>query len=155
MTRLVLSFAAFLSITALTAANASAQTQSQPACFELSRDGQAFSRTPERLCIWQNGTSNRYTIRLQTGMTPSDVVVFNFDLTERVRSADRNRDVFSLSNPSNSIFNELAIRFDGTRNVSAGTETGTVRVGSTTFHYRKVAHPSAAPPPAVAPSATS
>ncbi len=133
---------------------ANAQTQTQPSCFELSRDGRSFSRTPERLCISQDGASNHYTIRLQTGITPVDVAVFHLDLTERVRCADCNRDVYSIANPSNSVLNELAIRFNGTRVLNTGAESGTVRVGATTFHYRRVASAPATQPPPPSPAAS-
>lgn len=105
-------------------------------CFELSLDGKTWSKTPERLCITSGvGTAE---IRLESGMpTAKQVAVFHLDLTRRAKCIDCNKDRFALSNPSNSVFNALEIVFDGKRDVRAGTETGTVSIGKTTFHYRK------------------
>jgi hypothetical protein len=111
---------------------------SAPACFELSPDGKAWSRTPELLCVG-SGDKN-VAITLKTGMPPNiaEVAVFHLDLTARVRCIDCNKDVFSLSNPTNSVFNALKISFDGKRDVKAGTETGAVSIGKTKFRYRAV-----------------
>lgn len=105
-------------------------------CFQLSRDGKAWSRTPERLCIGP-GTTN-VEIKLQTGMpTATDVATFRFDLKTRAKCIDCNKDVFALLNPENSVFNTLAITFDGKRDVKAGTEAGTLTIGKTKFFYRR------------------
>lgn len=111
-------------------------TPAAPTCFQLSPDGQMWSKTPERLCI-ASGFKN-VEIKLQTGMpTPTDVAVFRFDLKTRVKCADCNKDVFALTNPENSVFNALAITFDGKRDLKTGAESGTVTVGATKFFYRR------------------
>ena len=109
-----------------------------PACYELSADGKAWSRTPELLCV--DGKDKAATITLKTGMppNPTEVAVFHLDLTARVRCIDCNKDVYGLANPSNSVFNALSIRFDGKRDLKAGTETGAVSIGKTKFRYRLV-----------------
>lgn len=106
-------------------------------CFELSKDGKLWSRTPERLCI---GAGDRNVeIKLQTGLPPSptDVATFRLDLKTRAKCLDCNKDVFALTNPENSVFNALSITFNGKRDVKAGTETGTLSIGKTKFFYRK------------------
>ena len=46
--------------------------------------------------------------------------------------------MFALANPENSVFNALAITFDGKRDPKApGTESGTLTIGKTKFFYRK------------------
>lgn len=115
-----------------------APPQPSPAqCFELSKDGKAWSKTPELLCVG-DGDKN-VEIKLTTGMppTPTEVAVFHLDLKARVRCADCNKDVFALTNPENSIFNQLQISFTGKRDLKAGTETGTLTIGKTKFFYRK------------------
>lgn len=109
-----------------------------PACYELTAPGKAWSRTPELLCV--DGKDKAATITLKTGMppNPTEVAVFHLDLTGRVRCIDCNKDVYSLANPSNSVFNALQISFDGKRDVKAGTETGTLSIGKTKFKYRLV-----------------
>src|SRR4051812_3433434 len=75
-------------------------------CFELSKDGKAWSKTPEQICV--GAGDKNVEIKLETGMpTPTDVAVFHLDLKTRVRCADCNKDVFALLNPENSIFNTL------------------------------------------------
>ncbi|MBK8169172.1 MAG: hypothetical protein IPK60_02370 [Sandaracinaceae bacterium] len=135
--------ASFLGLALVFSAAASASAQSSPAtqCYELSNNGTAWSRTPERLCVERQGETSRYVVRLQTGMAPADIVVFHFDLLARVRCADCNRDEFGLSNPSNSVLNALRIVFNGTRDATTHVERGTLTIGQTTFHYRSVAAP--------------
>lgn len=109
---------------------------STTSCYELSKDGKAWSKTPERMCV---GTGDKNVeIKLQTGMpTPTDVAVFHLDLKTRAKCIDCNKDVFALLNPENSVMNQLAITFNGKRDVKTGTETGTLTVGKTKFFYRK------------------
>lgn len=110
---------------------------SGPTCFELSKDGKAWSKTTEQLCI--GAGDKAVEIKLQTGMpSPQTVATFTLDLTARARCIDCNKDVFSLSNPSNSVFNQLSIKFDGKRTAkSPAVESGTVLIGATKFFYRK------------------
>jgi hypothetical protein len=106
-------------------------------CFELSKDGKLWSRTPEQLCI---GSGDKAVeIKLQTGMpTATTVASFTLDRTTRAKCIDCNRDVYSISNPQNSVFNQLAITFHGKRDPKApGTESGTLTIGKTKFFYRK------------------
>jgi hypothetical protein len=110
---------------------------SGPTCFELSKDGKLWSRTPEQLCV---GTGDKAVeIKLQTGMpTATTVASFTLDRTVRAKCIDCNKDVYALSNPENSVFNQLAITFNGKRDPKApGTETGTLTIGKTKFFYRK------------------
>ncbi|CAN5737612.1 hypothetical protein BH11MYX3_BH11MYX3_16480 [soil metagenome] len=108
----------------------------QPICYELSSDGKAWSKTPEVMCVAL--TDKTATITLESGMPPNPtrVAVFQLDLKRRVRCLDCNKDVFALSNPSNSVFNALQISFDGTRDVTRGSEQGSVSIGKTRFRYR-------------------
>jgi len=110
---------------------------SGPTCFELSKDGKLWSRTPEQLCV---GTGDKAVeIKLQTGMpTATTVASFTLDLKTRAKCIDCNKDVFALTNPENSVFNQLAITFNGKRDPKApGTESGTLTIGKTKFFYRK------------------
>jgi hypothetical protein len=73
---------------------------------------------------------------MRTGLAGDrEVARFSLRLLERVKCIDCNRDLFGIDNPSNSIFNELQVRFDGNRDLASGRELGTVAVGSTTFFY--------------------
>lgn len=132
-----------LFVTTAVAAQPSKAPDVQPAppptatCFELSKDGKLWSRTPERLCI--GAGDKNVEIKLQTGLPPSptDVATFRLDLKTRARCIDCNKDEFALTNPENSVFNALSIKFNGKRDVKAGTETGTLSIGKTKFFYRK------------------
>jgi hypothetical protein len=109
---------------------------SKPICYELSSDGKAWSKTPEVMCVALTGRTA--TITLESGMPPdpTQVAVFKLDLKSRVRCLDCNKDVFALSNPSSSVFNALQISFDGRRDVTRGSEQGTVSIGKNRFRYR-------------------
>lgn len=110
---------------------------SSETCFELSADGNAWSKTPEVLCV--GAGSKHVVLSLLTGLPTgrATVATFHLDLTSRVKCAECNQDQFALANPSNSVFNALAIKFEGKRDLQAGTETGVVSIGSTSFHYRR------------------
>ena len=64
------------------------------------------------------------------------VAVFNLNLLERARCVDCNQDVFGLTNPSNSTFNALSIKFDGVQDILTRKESGTVTIGTTKFFYQ-------------------
>ncbi len=109
-------------------------------CYQVSSTAGAWSRTPELLCVAQtDAQENKYDITLRSGMPfqQETVATFSLNLVSAVRCMDCNKNVYALSNPSNSTFNALAIRFDGQRDIRAQTEEGTVTIGSTLFHYRK------------------
>lgn len=108
------------------------------ACFQLEAKAKDISKEPQLLCVEQIGAS--YALRLSTGLPGSatEVAVFNFQLQSRARCMDCNQDVFALTNPSNSVFNKLSIEFNGTRDIVAKTESGTVKIGATQFYYRAV-----------------
>ena len=109
-------------------------------CYQLSTDGQLWSRTPELLCVVDAANAQENAVvTLTTGLMPKTIATFNLNLLERVRCLDCNRDVYGVANPSNSIFNQLKISFDGQRpfvNGAQQRETGTLQVGDTTFYYR-------------------
>ncbi|MDB4954160.1 MAG: hypothetical protein JWO36_1729 [Myxococcales bacterium] len=140
----ILSALFLLSMTTLAVADDATKPRVTPAvappnvtiCFQLSADGKAWSKTPELLCVGQGDKA--VEIKLTAGIPLVDVAVFHLDLKSRVRCSDCNKDEFALTNPSNSVFNQLAIKFDGKRDVTAGTETGTVSIGRTSFHYRRM-----------------
>ena len=111
------------------------------ACFQLEAKAKDMTKEPQLLCVEPVGTAgSTYTLRLSTGRPGSatEVAVFNFQLQSRARCIDCNMDVFALTNPSNSVFNKLSIVFKGKRDVAAGTESGTVKIGATQFYYRVV-----------------
>lgn len=104
-------------------------------CYQLSRDGLSFSRTPEVMCIKNGAYENTARITLETGLMSRRVVaVYEFDLLQRARCLDCNQDVYGVSNPANSLFNDMQIRFYG--NGAGESEAGTVNIGTTRYHYR-------------------
>lgn len=110
-------------------------------CYSISTDKDAYSRTPELLCVDESGGDNLAVITLKSGMPfggqQQVIATFNLNLVERVRCMDCNEDVFAVANPSNSSFNALAVKFHGVRDRMNGMkEIGTVSVGSTVFYYR-------------------
>lgn len=108
-------------------------------CYELSTNETSWSRTPERLCITEM-TDNRYLITLKSGIlfNEKEFARFNVNLLSAVRCMDCNMNVYGLSNPSNSVFNELSIRFNGKVDIRNRAEWGTVQIGQTSFYYRSV-----------------
>lgn len=107
-------------------------------CYSLSRDGVAWSRTPETLCVAEGRADlDPYTIELRTGLPPrtETVATFRYALLARARCMDCNHDVFGVLNPSNSIFNDLSIEFNGKIDMSTGVETGKLKIGGTEFFY--------------------
>ncbi len=122
-------------------------------CFEVSRDGKSWSKTPELLCVSQIKDA-QYTLTLKTGIPGSqqEVATFHLDLLSRVKCIDCNKDTFGLANPTNSVFNTLQVKFDGKRDVKTMQETGTVKLGATVLHYRGSAGKPVTPPPAPAPA---
>ena len=110
-------------------------------CYQLSENGSIFSKTPELLCVNDlGGVPPAYEITLKTGFpTQTTLVTFNFDLLQRAKCLDCNADIYGVANPSNSIFNNLQIKFDGQREVFGDhSESGTVEIGSNRFFYRSL-----------------
>ncbi len=110
-------------------------------CYQVSTNGSSWSQTPELLCVSEmDSLTSKYDITLKTGLlfNQQTIATFSLNLTSSVSSTDSNKNVYSLSNPTNSIFNALAIRFDGKRNIEDDKEIGTVEIGSTKFHYRSI-----------------
>lgn len=112
----------------------------QEVCYQITANKDFWSRTPEMLCVMGDVQDDKYTITLKTGLSMYEQVfaTFNVNLLQRIRCADCNKDLFGLANPSNSAFNELSIRFDGTRNLTARSEQGLVFVGANKFFYRSL-----------------
>ena len=108
-------------------------------CYQLSSSSTAWSRTPETLCVEMDSDNSSAILKLTSGLpfNSQTVAVFNMDLLLRARCLDCNKDVFGVANPTNSVFNNLQIKFDGARDISTGAEQGKVQIGGTTFFYRK------------------
>jgi hypothetical protein len=107
-------------------------------CYQLSNNGTQWSRTPELLCVAGPNSQSKFEITLERGVIRREVVAtFELDNLSRARCLDCNGDVYGVKNPSNSIFNNLKISFDGMRNLRADTESGTLTIGDTKFFYRK------------------
>jgi hypothetical protein len=116
-----------------------AAAQAAPRCYQLSVDGEVFSRTPEVLCVDEDAGRGAATITLETGMIRTTIATFQLDLLERARCIECNADRFGILNPSNSIFNELSVKFDGQRTFGEDAgETGTLTIGVNEFHYRSI-----------------
>lgn len=119
------------------ALNASGAEES---CYRLSRDGHSWSRTPELLCIKSmDGEDQKFEITLKSGLPGNQEVfaTFNYGLISRARCPEHNQDVYGVLNPENSIFNMLSIQFGGERQLRSGTESGTIKIGTVTFNYKK------------------
>ncbi|MBK9322466.1 MAG: hypothetical protein IPM97_05860 [Bdellovibrionaceae bacterium] len=108
-------------------------------CFQLTTAKDSWSKTPELLCIEEDAENNEYLLTLKSGMpfNQKTVATFNLNLLQRARCVDCNADVFGVENPSNSIFNQLAIKFKGKRDLKNRHEEGTVSIGSTQFFYQR------------------
>lgn len=112
-------------------------------CYQLSRDGKAWSKTPESICVSTRDESENVMITLKTGLTWEEktVATFNLELIESLRCGPNcNGNIYGLSNPSNSLFNELKISFNGliTKNSSGQeVESGTVDIGKNRFFYMR------------------
>lgn len=121
---------------ALLATQASAFAAEQ--CFQVTTVKDAWSRTPELLCIDENEGKNEYALSLKSGLSfnQQTIAIFSLNLLQRARCMDCNQDIYGVSNPSNSSFNKLAIRFDGKRDRETMREEGTVFIGETKFFYR-------------------
>ncbi|MDD2773846.1 MAG: hypothetical protein PHP45_09160 [Elusimicrobiales bacterium] len=111
-------------------------------CYQLSADEGSFSRTPEVLCVTHLGQPPKnieIVLAINDVGNIREIGILHLDLLKRVRCLDCNKDVYGVSNPSNSVFNKLAIEFDGKRDLSKGEESGMVKIGENLFHYRKIA----------------
>lgn len=102
-------------------------------CYQISEQAHVWSRTPEDICVEFNDDESMAHITLEEGLTINRRVVGSFDLD--VISNTNKRREFGLSNPSNSVFNQLSIVFKVSPS-SGSVEMGTVSVGETKFYYR-------------------
>ena len=109
-------------------------------CYQVSATKDAWSKTPELLCVDGDIKANNFTLTLKSGLpfNQTTVATFNLNLLERAKCIDCNQDLFGLANPSNSSFNVLSIQFNGTRDISSMKEEGTVSIGATTLYYRSL-----------------
>lgn len=115
-------------------------TPGKEKCYQITADKKGrYARTPELLCLTQGPGKSKYVLTLKTGVPPTQkIVIFNFDLLERARCSDCNKDTFGVAAPANSSFNSLKIRFDGERDLKKGTEKGVLHIGTTDFRYRSM-----------------
>jgi len=109
-------------------------------CYQVSATKDAWSRTPELLCVDGDIQANNFALTLKSGLpfNQTTVATFNLNLLQRARCMDCNQDVFGLANPSNSSFNALSIQFNGKRDMTTMKEEGTVSIGATTLYYRSL-----------------
>jgi hypothetical protein len=107
-------------------------------CFDISTVKDSWSRGSETLCVDGNLPSDLFTITLKTGtyLHEATIATFNLSLLSRVRCFGCNKDVFGVAVPSNSAFNSLEIKFDGTVDQTTAKESGTVTIGLNSFYYR-------------------
>ena len=106
-------------------------------CYQLSAKAGQFSRTPEVMCV-NLADKGAAKITLKTGLMPKTIAVFNLDYLQGVKCLNCNQNLYGISNPSNSVFNELRVQFDGTYDPTAKEETGTVKIGENLFYYRSL-----------------
>lgn len=109
-------------------------------CYQVSDTKDAWSKTPELICVDGDVKTNKFTLTLKSGLpfNQTTVATFNLNLLVRAKRADYNQDLFGLANPSNSSFNALSVQFNGTRDLTAMREEGTVSIGATTLYYRSL-----------------
>ena len=117
----------------------SAVFAAQETCYEVSFSPTSWSRTPESLCLMETGDME-YMITLKSGLPfggqEKEIAKFNLTLLQQARCMDCNANLYGVGNPSNSVFNALAVHFDGKIDRSTRKESGTVFIGQTKLFYR-------------------
>ena len=108
-------------------------------CYHLAAQRDAWSRTPELLCV-SAGEGERYRLSVKTGIPLREVARFDLPLLERARCIDCNKDRFGVPETGSAI-GQLTVQFDGKRDTRAGREWGTVQLGSTRLYYRSASRP--------------
>lgn len=115
-------------------------------CYQVSANKKFYAKTPELLCISEASLSHSPTsLTLKTGFTDiTTVVTLNLNLVQRAKCMDCNQDVYAIDNPSNSSFNILSVRFNGSKKQSVENgktvwkEEGTVNIGKNLLYYRSL-----------------
>jgi hypothetical protein len=137
------------------AAAPQAPSRGPQTCYELSKDGKTWSKTPEVLCVELGPQSASgqlpATLTLRSGLPMAQVELarMTYSLLERAKCLSCNRDLFGVANPSNSIINELKVKFDGKLDSKTRLESGTVMIGKNRLAYRSTAPtPTLKPAPA-------
>lgn len=106
-------------------------------CFRLSMDGQTWSKTAEVICVNKSSTGkSEITLKVMSFFNQQVIARYELDLITQCKGLDCNNDSFGVSNPSNSIFNNLRIEFNGVR--SSSKEAGTVKIGANEFFYESL-----------------
>lgn len=135
--------------------------RAEETCYQLSANGKQWAKTPELMCV-AKGEGKSHTFVLKTGIPPAQTVAtIQMELLSSARCMGKcNGDTFGLSNPENSVFNSIGIKFKGKVDGSGG-ESGTVTIGKTKLHYRRLPSLNAAesslsktPPPPAPPVVT-
>lgn len=127
----------FISILSIGTALAS-PGQSQETCYQLSKNGDEWSRTPELICIDPATSESTHKITLTTGLDRQVVATFDYSLLSTASSPLRNQHLYGIKNPSNSVFNSIAILFIGQIDPQTGNESGILKMGKTIFFYRSI-----------------
>ena len=107
-------------------------------CFQLSKDGTAFAKTPELLCMEEVGDA-KDSFTLETGLFAREVhVSYQLDLISQAECLACRVSSYAIRNPSNSTYSESAqISFNGKVNIWDGAkESGTVTVAGKKYFYR-------------------
>jgi hypothetical protein len=127
-------------LSAASAANYNWPGENYSACYELSHSPDAWSRTPELICVDKNSGKARITLLVKEMGGSRLVAEFRLDLLRYCNDPEANRDVFGLADPSNSAFNALEISFEGSRvfAMDGGPwhEYGILSIGNNRFFYR-------------------
>jgi hypothetical protein len=123
-----------------------AEVKADDTCFELSRNGKWWSKTPEQVCVSSDVTPAKITFRIVEVGQPRDVAAFTLDLISRAKCIDCNKDVFAISNPSNSLFNDFRLVFSGKRDQDLN-ESGKLTIGNVKYFYRLKRAPVKPPSP--------
>ncbi len=107
-------------------------------CYQLSIDGQRWSRTPEYLCTVDMPHASSTTLVLKTSKYNQERIfaTLNLNLLSRSRCMDCNGDVYGMVDSSGSIFNRFAVKFNG-KKLFDGSESGVVEIGDQVFYYSK------------------
>ena len=105
-------------------------------CYQLSKDGLSFSRTPQLLCINTKsdafGESYEASLEIQNPSAVSKVATYFFSKLVMAKCYGCNMNKYS--NTTESLINDITqISFDGSYNDLG--ESGVVKIGTKTLYY--------------------
>lgn len=126
-------------VTLISLMTSSMALASSEVCYEVSRSQNAWSRTPEAICLTEVG-DGQFSIKLKSGLSlDTEVAQFNYQLLSQSRCMECNDATYGIGNPTNSTFQALKIQFNGkVVNRATFEQAGTVSIGATKLYYRSI-----------------